>query len=173
HDGGIDADHLPVDVQKRPPGVARIDGSVGLDEVLVGFNAHVGAAGGRYDADSHGTVQTKGIADGNSPLPDFKLVRITENRYRKIGRIDLDNGDVGFLVRADNLGVIHLVIGELDLNALGIAHDMAIGYDVAVLADQKTRAEASVLPGLRSAEEILEKRVGFKKRLYDFSPTDR
>ena len=33
-DGGVDPDHLAIDVQQRPAGVARVDGGVGLDQVL-------------------------------------------------------------------------------------------------------------------------------------------
>ena len=35
-DRGIDADHLAAEVEQRTAGVARIDGGVGLDEVVVG-----------------------------------------------------------------------------------------------------------------------------------------
>ena len=151
HDGGVDADNLAVDVQQRTARIAGIDGGVGLDEILIRFDAHVGASGSRDDADRHGPVQAEGVADGDSPLADFQLVRIAQDRGRQVGSVDLDHGDVGLLIPPDDLRVIDLVVGELDLDRLGIPHHVVIGYDVAVLADDEPRSQALVAAVLRLA----------------------
>ena len=49
-DRGVDADQLAVHVDQRAARVAGVDRRVGLDEVLVVGDAHVGAALGRDDA---------------------------------------------------------------------------------------------------------------------------
>jgi len=69
------------------------------------------------------------------------------------------------MVATHHLGVVDLVVGELHLNAFGIPHDMVIGYDITILADDKARPKAFVLFILRSTEKIIEKRRQFKKRL--------
>ena len=57
-DSRVEADHLAAEVHQWPAAVARIDGGVGLDEVLeldVPFaQFEIAAALGRHDAERHG-----------------------------------------------------------------------------------------------------------------------
>ncbi len=172
HDGCVDPDHFSIDIQKRPARVARIDRSVGLDEVLIGLNTHVGAPRGGNNADRHGAVQAERVADRNRPLPHVQFVRITKDRHRQVGYVYLDNRDVALGVAADNLGIVDLIVGKLDLDTLGIPHDMIIGDDITILADQKAGTKTLVTPGLRRSEEILKKRVHLEKGLNKFFTAD-
>src|SRR5207237_3867366 len=60
-DRGIDSDQLTAVVDQGAAGIARIDGRVGLDKVLVVFNAEVAAARRAYDAFGDGLSNAKGI----------------------------------------------------------------------------------------------------------------
>ena len=62
--------------------------------------------------------------------------------------IDLDQGDVGLLVGANNGSVELAVVIQGDFQLLGAADDMVVGDDVAVSADDYTRAHSR---GLRLA----------------------
>src|SRR5207244_4171066 len=78
HDRGVDADHLPVQVQERPAGVPRIDRRVGLDEVLVRRHADAVARRRRDDPDGHRAIEAEGVADRDRPLADAELVGVAE-----------------------------------------------------------------------------------------------
>ncbi|MCL5281082.1 MAG: hypothetical protein M1376_14375 [Planctomycetes bacterium] len=49
-DSRIDAHGLAIEVDQRPARVARIDGGIGLDEILVGCQVDVASAQGADDA---------------------------------------------------------------------------------------------------------------------------
>ena len=67
-DGGVDADELAARVDQRAAGVARVDGGVGLDEVLVGREPPFEAAPGRADdAERDGLIRAG--TDCRSPAP--------------------------------------------------------------------------------------------------------
>src|SRR5262249_42137329 len=69
-DGRVDADHLALEADQRPAGVAGVDGRVGLQEVLV----HVHPQGPRLagdDAVRHRAGQAEGGADGQDAVPDL------------------------------------------------------------------------------------------------------
>ena len=61
---------------------------------------HVG-----HDADRHAVVaEAERVADGHHPLADLELVGVAERQRRERGaRLDLDQGDVGARVLADDL----------------------------------------------------------------------
>src|SRR6516162_3482441 len=63
HDRGVDADYSALEVDQRPARIARIDGRVGLNEILIAFDAR--AAAERADnPGGHGLAEAKRIADG-------------------------------------------------------------------------------------------------------------
>ena len=73
-DRGVDADHLAVEVEHRPAGVAAVDRRVGLQEVVVGPGVDVAVAGGD-DAGRHRAAEAERVADGDHPVADPQLVR--------------------------------------------------------------------------------------------------
>src|SRR5437899_11850237 len=76
-DGGIDADDLAAHVQQRSARVSRIDGGIGLNEVIVRSRANLTSLG----ADNAGgdrVIEAERIANGQHPLAYLKPVRISE-----------------------------------------------------------------------------------------------
>src|SRR5690606_34559991 len=58
--GGIDADEPALGIDQRPARIARVDGGVGLDEVLVDVDAQPIASQGRDYAHGGGLSHAKG-----------------------------------------------------------------------------------------------------------------
>ena len=56
-----------LEVDERAAGVARVDGGVGLDEVVVAALAD-DAVLGAHDARRHRVLESEGVADGHHPL---------------------------------------------------------------------------------------------------------
>ena len=104
-DGRVDADYFAVHVQQRAAGVAGIDGRVGLDEVLE-LAARAGLDGavlGGDDAGGHGLRQRKRAADGFNPVAHLRVVGVAQLHGGQGGvGIDLDHGQIGCLVDADD-----------------------------------------------------------------------
>ena len=100
-----DADDLTVLVDERAAGVAVVDGSVGLDQ------AHDAVIDGKVAVDRGDAAAGDGVrklnaaggADRVSIFARFQLVGVAELCGGQLGRgADLDNGEVGLLVRADD-----------------------------------------------------------------------
>ena len=70
-DGGVDADHLTVEIEERPAGVARIDEGIALDEVVVGARTDGTFLGRDQPVGHRGEFETEGIADGDHPIADL------------------------------------------------------------------------------------------------------
>src|SRR5262249_20502411 len=70
-DRRVDADELAAQVDERAAGIARIDGRVGLDEVLVVLDVEAGAAERADDSGGDGLAEAEGIADGDDEIADF------------------------------------------------------------------------------------------------------
>ena len=106
-DGGVDADDFAVHVEQGTAGVAGVDGGVGLDEVLelAGDTGLDGAVLGGDDAGGDGLREGEGAADGFNPVADLGLIGVAhfDGGQRRIG-VDLDDGEVGGLVDADDAG---------------------------------------------------------------------
>src|SRR5690606_20153850 len=64
HDRIVDADQLAAGVDQRTTRVARVDGGIGLQEILVLMNAELAALGSRDDAHRHRLPDAEGIAHG-------------------------------------------------------------------------------------------------------------
>ena len=81
-DRGVDADELPFEVHQRAAGVPRIDGRIGLDEVLVVRDAHIAAPQGADDPHRHGLRQPEGTPDCQDDVADLQLVVIAPLEVR-------------------------------------------------------------------------------------------
>ena len=109
-DGGVHADDLAGHIDQRPAGVAGIDGGVGLDErwnwteAAVGAGLVDGAVLGGDDAGGDGLGEAEGTADGEDPVADLRAVGVAElDGGQGLGRVDLDDGDIGVGVDADDV----------------------------------------------------------------------
>src|SRR4051812_33545047 len=111
--GGLDlrvhADHARLEVEQRAAGVARVDRRVGLDD-LVDRRAVGGAdaaAEARDDARGGRAVEPERVADGDGGVADLHVARVGERQrvdVRRVGDRDLEHGEVGRRVRAEDRG---------------------------------------------------------------------
>src|SRR3989442_395320 len=157
-DRRVDADHLAMHVHERSPRVARVDGRVGLDEVLNGVARLLQAAQqpslGAHDprGDREGEVLPERIPDREHPLPDADGIGVPELRGGQAVRVDLDDGDVGAGVGSHDARRELPLVEELYRDAIGARNHVVVGQDVAVRGDDEARARA--LLDLRPAPEL-------------------
>ena len=158
-DGGVHADDFACHVDQRTAGVAGVDGGVGLDEALeltvgdaVGAGLVDGAVLGGDDAGGDGLREGEGAADGENPVADLGAVGVAEFNGREgLFGVDLDDGDVGVFIDADDgggtawIGGIVGVAGKLDVDLVGFVDDVIVGDDVAVGVDDEAGAESAAL----------------------------
>jgi len=74
---GVDADYLVVERQQRSAAVARVDGGIGLQKILIA--AWVRDTRSMFGTDNplgNGLVESPGLTDGYHPLTDDGFVRI-------------------------------------------------------------------------------------------------
>ena len=169
----IDADDLAVHVEQRPPGVAFIDGSVSLDVVIVGTAIDVAVAR-RDNARRHRTAEPKRIADGQHPIADPRFVAIAElHRLQGFFGLYAQNGDVDFLILADDFGLQLLSVREDHRDFARIGDDVIIGHDDAGGVDDEARSQGTRLALMRklrtlallaTPEELLEQIIEWRAR---------
>jgi hypothetical protein len=69
-------------------------------------------------------------------------------------------------ISADHLGRIFALVGELDPDRSGAGDHMRVGQDVAIVADDETRADAragrfaDIGPSTEAAEEFVQRMIG-------------
>src|SRR5262249_31191399 len=135
-DGGVDADQFAVDVQERPARVARVDGRVGLDQVLEHGAPRHGdlPAQGADDAVRDGVPPAVRVADGDHVLADHQ---IAAGPQRQGGQLlaGLDHQDRQ-VVGGDVLPGLDVQGGAVvqgDGDLPGAGDDVVAGDDVAAL----------------------------------------
>ncbi len=118
----------------------------------VGAGVVDGAVLGGDDAGGDGLGEREGAADGEHPVADLGAVGVAElDRGQRLRRVDLDDGDVGLGVDADDvggtavLGVAVGIGGELDVDLVGLVDDVVVGDDVAARIDDEAGAEGLAL----------------------------
>ncbi len=117
-DGRVDADDLAFDVHQRAAAVARIHGRVGLQIFLIRAAADVAAAAARFgadDAERQAALQPVRAAERPHQVADFELVAVAPFGGDQIVEVDLQHGDVGHRVGADDRCVGRAAIAEPDL----------------------------------------------------------
>jgi hypothetical protein len=141
----VDADHLAVVIQQRAARVAGVDGGIGLDEALelLGDVAAERADDARRDRG----LQAERRADGNRPVAHLHAVRVGDpDRRQRVAGVDFDDRDVGFGVRADQLGFVFCrIVGQFDFDVIGVLHHMQIREDVAVAVYDEAGAGSFLL----------------------------
>jgi len=134
-DCGVDADDFAGKVDECAAAVAGIDGGIGLDEVLIALDAQVLAANRADDAGGDGLGKPERRADGDDPFADLELRGVSEAGAGKVGGADVDDGEVGECVLADEGSLKLAIVREGDGDLLGALDHVGIGDDVAVGTD--------------------------------------
>ncbi len=136
---GIDADHFPVHVDQRPAGVAGVDRGISLNKSLELAAGHDVAPFGRNDSRRHGLRQAERTANGQNPVAHLHAVGIAHLRRRQRAvNVDLDHGQIGFLIGADDLGVmLHAwrIILKPHANAVRLFDHVPVGHDISLGID--------------------------------------
>ena len=163
-DGGVDADEPAAGVDERAAGVARVDGGVGLDEILVAGDLVEDAdapAGGGDDAHGDGLADAERVADGEDHVAHAELVAVGQGDGGQVLGLDLDDGDVGLRIGADDLGGELAVVVEQHLQLVRPLDDVVVGDDVAVGGDDDAGAEALLLAFALLALTPYWRKIGF------------
>ena len=151
----IDPDHFAVHVEERPAGIARVDRDVGLyerDVGAVGQRARLGAD----DTGGDGVVEAVRRADGHDPFADAHRIGIADPDHGQVGRIDLDDRDVGLRVGANDLRGEFALVGEPDEDLGSGAHHVGVGENQAVGAHDEAGSQALRRLRLTAGERDLE-----------------
>ena len=160
-DGRVDADDVAAEVDERPARVARVHRSVGLDVVgdRVGAAREAAQAGDDAARDGVREVLRERAAEGEHPLPDARLGGVAEAERGEAVAVHLEHGEIGERVRPDDLGRELAAVEEQHPEVRRVLDHVVVGDHVAVLADERARAEAGLLEGLPAArpEKVLQR----------------
>ena len=160
----VDPDHLALGVDQRTARVAGVDRRVGLDRVLDREPVRgVDLALDRGDDPRGGrAVEPERVADRDHGIADLDPGRGAElERLQLLGAgIDLEHGDVGRGIGADDLGVEGLAVlaADPDGDLIGALDDVGVGEDVAVGIDHEAGPGRGA--ALRGAEGIERRGLG-------------
>ena len=161
--------------------VARIDGRIGLQIILVGSGVEDAAPVlGADDSLGDGLVEPAGMTDGHHPVADFHLVRVAKGHRRQllIGCYS-DYRQIGFRVGANQLAWIGGAVGQQHIDLGRSGDHVVVGQDIAFIIDQHAGSQTSqrlleLLRCLRAVEKEMEKRIVAKRHhgVRNFPPLD-
>ncbi|MCE3249353.1 MAG: hypothetical protein K0R41_3178 [Geminicoccaceae bacterium] len=133
---------MPTLVEGRAARVAAVDRGVDLQEVVVAAGADH-APVGRDDAGGHGAAQAERIADRDHRIADPHLGRIGEFHIgQRLVGVDLQHGEVGVRIRADDLRLELAAVVQRDRHLVGVGDDVVVGGDVAMVVEDEAGAGA-------------------------------
>src|SRR5829696_8031715 len=143
----VHADHAALAVEQRAAGVARVDRGVGLHGV--GDREAVGrldrAPERRDDAARDRALEPERAADADRGVAGAEVARGAQlerlHAALDLRRVDLEHGEVGRRVLAEQLGVDGLaVLAEAHAELVRALDDVVVGDDVALVVDDEARA---------------------------------
>ena len=130
----VDADDLPADVDERTARVSGVDGRIGLEKI-VGHLAGEQTLARTDDALRDRFLQTEGIAHREDELADAHRVGIGETQRTQPLGLDLQDGEVGGRVGAEQLGRQAASVTQADQDLLRTFDDMHIGHHMTFLGN--------------------------------------
>jgi hypothetical protein len=98
---------------------------------------------GADDAGRHRVLEPEGRADRDHPLADTQLVGVADAHGRKAARVDLEQRDIGPLVRAEQLRLELALVMQGDRDLVGALHHVRVGQQIAVGGDDEPRAQSA------------------------------
>ena len=159
-DGRIDADDLAAHVDQRAAAVARIDGRVGLEEVLEEdlrvSQFEISSPLGADDAEGADWLSPKGLPTARTKSPICRSSLFPMRRRDEARRGDVHHRDVGSRVVPDLLGVDQAAVGQVDLDPLRrrLTDDVPVGQDVVVVLQQDDHARPGLFDPLESRFDV-------------------
>ena len=95
-----------------------------------------------------------GLPTASTHSPTRERVAVAQRGGSEVVRVDLEHGQVGARIGADDLGLELTPVEQADRHLVGAVHDVIVGEDVAVLGDDEARARAllelrALGPGIR------------------------
>src|SRR6202012_433583 len=103
----------------RAARITGVDRSVGLNEVFVLFDSEVSPTGGADNAHGDGLAHAEGIADSQRIVADLDFRGVANGDARQVGRIDLQDREIGLWIRADDLRLELPLVSQCDLDLAG------------------------------------------------------
>ena len=156
-DGGVDADHAPLQVEQRAARVAGVDRGIGLEKLAVGhvFRVENIASLGADYPHGNAVLKAERAPDGHHPIPDPDVAGIAEGHLLQPLGGDLDEREVGAGVRTDDAAFVLGPSGKGDVNHVRPFNHVVVGEDQPVGADDHAGAQS-------------QSTVGKLKRLQEF-----
>src|ERR1700730_3899746 len=125
----IDADDPSLQIDQRASRIARIDRGVGLDEILIAFDA--GAAPERADDPrGHGLAEAERIADREDKIADLQAIGVADRNSGQTTAGDLQQGNVGIGIAADQFRFEMAIVLGRDLDAVRVLDDVGIRHHI-------------------------------------------
>ena len=134
-DRSVDADEFAAVIDERAAGIAWIDWGVGLEEVLVGFDAETAAACGADDTLGDGLTHPERIANSQGDVANLDFGGIADSNRLEIFAINFQDRDIGFWIGANDACLELALVGERDANVRGAIDDVVVREDIALGAD--------------------------------------
>ena len=99
------------------------------------------------DAEGRGLAHAEGVADGDHPVADAgAVVRCEIHCGQRLAALDLEQGEIGPLVAADDFGVEPGAVIEDHGHGLGARDHVIAGHDVAVGVHDEAGANTTPRP---------------------------
>src|SRR5262249_39597971 len=128
----VDANHLAVEIEQRPPRIAAYQCAVGMHDALA-------CAQHSAETDDGTPARTvpAGVTDGDAPLALLDFTRLAHLDVRPFALVgDLDESAVGAEIRSERLGSDAAAIGQHDCAiAIRLTGDVPGSKNVTVLGD--------------------------------------
>src|SRR5215813_13082 len=162
NDRRIDTDNPALHVDKRTTRIARINRRIGLDKILVTFDART-AAKRADDPRGHGLTEAERIADRQDKVADLQAIGIAHWNRRQIGARDLQHGYIGIGIAADQPCFELSIVLCRDLDAVTVFRDMAVRQHIALRGIDDDSRSGSL--GLALDWLLLQVEVAPKQRI--------
>src|SRR5690606_34146778 len=146
--------HDALPIYQRAARIAGIDGGIGLDKVLVHIDAKPVTTQRGHDPQGRGLTHPERVANGQHNVAHAQTLVFVEFNGLYLGQCDLQHREIGFRVGPHHFGVRLPPVVQRHTNRIGRLHHVVVGENVAVAADDYTRAEAAGLPTLTEPWEV-------------------
>ena len=144
HAASVEPDDFPEGVHQRATGIAGIDRGVGLEPGTVFARSGQVALRAGNDADGHGPRESERCAHRHDEVALDEVGRnaqLREGQGLGVGRaFQFQQGHVGVLVRAQDLRLEGLTVGEEAADLGGLVHHMPVGEQFAIRRNEDPRS---------------------------------